>query len=90
MEGPYLPEGSGGEEPPEELSPDDLAQEAYEGRMLAFDALWEPSRAPKRRKRRQMGDYTAKNCEEAYGQRGEGSAANDSLGGYVCKPDPGE
>ncbi len=86
MEGPYLPEGSGGEQPPEELSPEDLAQEGYEGRMRAFDALWEPSGARKVRKRRYMSDYTTKNCEEAWGQWAQGSEADDRLGRHVREP----
>jgi len=71
MEGSYLPEGPGGEEPPEELSLEDQAQESYEGRMRAFDALFaEASGARRSRKRRHIVDYTWKNCEEAWGGRG--------------------
>jgi len=86
-----LPEGPGGEQPPEELTPEDLAQESYEGRMRAFDALWDPSGARKPRKRRRyFGDYATKNCEEAWGQWDGRSEANDSVGGYVREPGSGE
>ncbi len=71
MEGPYLPEESEGEEPSEELSLEDRAQESYEGRMRAFDALWEPPGVRKLRRRRGFDDYTAKNCEEAWAERGK-------------------
>ena len=90
MEGPYLPGESEGEESSVELSPEDQAQESYEGRMRAFDALWVPSGARKRRKRRYIGDYTAKNCEEAWAGRNRGSEADDSVGGYVRDAVPRE
>ena len=72
MEGrPIIPEGSGDEESPE------LAQRAadhYELSMRAFeDATGQRGRLYHRR-RRMFRDYTAKNCEEAYGQ------ANDDMG----------
>ncbi len=74
MEGPHLPEGSGGEEPPEELSQFELnllAAEVYEARMWLFDHVVMMG-GHTVRKRRKIGDYTTKNCEEAWGQRGEG------------------
>jgi len=82
MEGPYLPEGSGGEEPPEEpneLVCDMLALMVYNARMEAFEAAVLHRKVSTVRKRRQKGDYTTKNCEEAYG-RGGGSEADDGVG----------
>ena len=71
-----IPEGSGGEEPPEGLikSAEDRAKLVYGARMVLFAEAtqW---RAAKRRTRRFMSDYTAKNCEEAWGGRERGSAA---------------
>ena len=75
MEGPYLPEGSGGEQPPEE--PKELVGEeltgaieraavVYNARMLLFEE--QANRKP--RKRRSMNDYRTKNCEEAWGSDG--------------------
>ena len=75
MEGPYLPEGSGGEEPPEGLSWDDLNERAlqqYEQRLLQFELGL--NNIGKRQRRRSLLDYITKNCEEARGQR-EGGAS---------------
>jgi len=64
LEGPYLPEGSGDAQSPEELR----ALEIYETRMRAFDHLVElMGRRPKRRNT--LNDYATKNCEEAWGNR---------------------
>ena len=81
MEGPILPEGSGGEEPPEEL-PDTWVDEngrsdAYEERMYAFERLFD-NPTPVRRRRRRFSDYTAKNCEEAVPARDR--EAEDGVG----------
>ena len=66
MEGPYLPEGSGGEEPSEELTNRvSRAAEVYNARMWLFSKIIEEGHTV--RKRRRLSDYTAKNCEEAYG-----------------------
>ena len=62
MEGPLLPEGPGGEEPPEEPQGH---QEKYELGLSA--AALEGRAAPVRRRR--FSDYTNKNCEEASGER---------------------
>ena len=71
MEGPYLPEGAGDEESPEELERLEDAERAiqqYEERMRAFeDSLELMNRRPKRRR---SSDYRTKNCEEASGGRG--------------------
>ena len=69
MERSYLPEGSGGEEPPEEPSAiqDEAALEAYEERMAAFERSL-PFVGTSRRRRR-MSDYTVKNCEECVASR---------------------
>ena len=69
MEGPYLPEGSGGEQPPEATwtEADNRALEAYEARIRAFEGMLEQTgRKPKRR--RKFHDYTTANCEEAWAQ----------------------
>ena len=67
MEGPILPEGSGGEEPPEEPR---RAELVYNARMAGFEALWAGQAAPGRTERkRRFSDYTEKNCEEAWGAR---------------------
>ncbi len=82
MEGPCLPEGSGGEEPPEE--PYQLAlpwkdengrSDVYEERMYAFERLFDFSKG-KRKKRRRFHEYTEKNCEEACGEGGGASPPN--------------
>ena len=82
MEGPYLPEGSGDEESPEEPNwsyMDERALRQYEERLAQFDSWvlmpWGV------RKRRKLSDYTAKNCEEAWGGRSSpGSAETHRLG----------
>ena len=69
MEGPCLPEGSGGEEPPEEpKDPDMLALMVYNARMEAFEAAALFRKVSAVRKRRSKSDYTTKNCEEAWGE----------------------
>ena len=60
LEGPLLPEGSGDEQSPEELR----ALEVYTARMWLFESLSDIRRD---RKRRAFIDYTAKNCEESWG-----------------------
>ena len=69
MEGPLLPEGSGGEEPPEwPRDPDEEAAMTYNARMWLFERnITDSSGHSVRRKRRAFSDYTAKNCEEAWG-----------------------
>ena len=73
MEGPILPEGSGGEEPPEwtaeaDLSLEERALQQYEARMRSFaDGLF--YLGPKRKRRRTISGYRAKNCEETWGNR---------------------
>ena len=73
MEGPYLPEGSGGEEPPAypqmvvittERGVEIRASEVYNARMWLFENGLSGSSSRKRRRR--FSDYTAKNCEEAW------------------------
>ena len=67
MEGPFLPEGSGDAESPELAQ---RAAEQYEFSMRAFhDATGERGRLMRLRRRRSLSEYTAKNCEEAYGGR---------------------
>ena len=61
-ERPYLPEGSGDEESPEEPG-DSLG--GYEERMWAFERMLD--KMGRRPKRRLLSDYTKKNCEEAWG-----------------------
>ena len=71
MEGPYLPEGSGDEESPEELRDiEERALAQYEERLYAFERSLDQMR-PTRwvRRRRMVGDYKTKNCEEALGER---------------------
>ena len=85
MEGPYLPEGSGGEEPPEELSLDVLActkaYVEYHRRMSAFKDVVGLRELPvAKRARRRMHDYTTKNCEEAFGEGRGGGSSSDRLG----------
>ena len=71
MEGPLLPEGPGGEEPPE--WPGDGSAESeqafgvYQERLDAFERLFV---YPRGKRRRRMSDYTCKNCEEAWGYPG--------------------
>ena len=60
--GPFLPEGPGDAESPEELR----ALEVYNARIQRFVQVLEPS---KRRRRHYLGDYSTKNCEEAWGNR---------------------
>ena len=73
MEGPLLPGGSGGKEPPEEpqeenkRSVDKQAELWYTGSMARFAQALD---GPKRRARKErLSDYTTKNCEEAWGYR---------------------
>ena len=70
-----LPQGSGDgqspEEPQEVLSAEERAAVQYLRRIGMFETVMELKlfgRSPKRR-RRTLNDYTAKNCEEAYGGR---------------------
>ena len=79
MEGPYLPEGSGGEQPPEDLegAVQHLA-EVYNARMWLFSRIIEEGHRV--RKRRRFSDYSTKNCEEAYGAKGSRDAAGDRVG----------
>ena len=74
MEGPYLPEGSGDAESPEELR----ALAVYEERMAVFERGLERM-SPSRRMRRTLHDYTAKNCEEAWGGRHSRRSTSDEL-----------
>ena len=70
MEGPYLPEGSGGEEPPEELP--ELAERAlqqYEQRLRDFEETLRILGSTRRPRRRRFNEYTAKNCEECWAGR---------------------
>ena len=67
--GPYLPEGSGDAESPEELR----ASEVYAARMWLFE---NPVRFTLR-KRRRFSDYTTKNCEEAFRARGRSPEADE-------------
>ena len=63
LEGPYLPEGSGDAQSPEELR----ALEVYEERMARFElGLSHMGRRPRRAN---FNDYTAKNCEECWAGR---------------------
>ena len=71
MEGPFLPEGSGGEEPPEEL---DWAIDAkISAQMLRKERVFITAVGRQgghgQSKRRRFSDYTVKNCEEARGER---------------------
>ena len=63
MEGPYLPEGSGGEQPPEWLQRQLVAYAA------GLEAAYGTPVRGRRGKRRALSDYTTKNCEEAWGDR---------------------
>ena len=65
MEGTILPEGSGGEEPPEELR----ALEVYNARMWLFQNVVGEGSPTISRRRRVFRDYTTKNCEESWGYR---------------------
>ena len=80
MEGPYLPGGSGGEEPPEDLTElDERALAQYERRFRDFEeTLAILGRMSRPKKRRNFSDYTAKNCEEAYSSRW--TKAKDGVG----------
>jgi len=84
MEGPLLPEGSGGEEPPEELPDHTLrAAEAYNSRMWLFEQMLSSHNWRKRR-RKGRNVYETKNCEEAWGDRnGSSSEAEHRLGRYA-------
>ena len=73
MEGPLLTGGLGAE-PPEWPKPrlvTNRRSDVYMQRMYAFEHLFDflPSKS---RKRRQLSDYTAKNCEEASAERYQG------------------
>ena len=81
MEGSLLPEGSGGEEPPEGsgVSPDERAAEVYNARMWLFEQCLSSHIIRKRRRGRR--DYARKNCEEAWGNRGgQKPKADDGVG----------
>ena len=72
MEGLIIPEGSGGEEPPEEAQMalwDERAKAQQEKRMIAFENNLNYVRARTRKRRDAFHDYTTKNCEEACGER---------------------
>ena len=77
MEGPYLPEGSGGEEPPEEPSQEiserafERALHVYEERLFAFEKGLESIMRSTMRRRKSVRDYITKNCEEALGERNQ-------------------
>ena len=81
MEGLLLPEGSGGEEPPEEpqdvLDASERAMELYNAKMWLFEQGLSGHTV---RRRRRMSDYTTKNCEEAYGGREGRPAEADGVG----------
>ena len=86
MEGPCLPEGSGGEQPPEELDYGQRAAEAYNARMWLFERGLSETGARKRLKRGGFSDFTVKNCEEAYGHRfGAVSAEEHGVGGQAVE-----
>ncbi len=73
MEGPYLPEGSGGEEPPEDTQAafwDDRVRAQLLRKERAFERAQEALTSKRRVRRHSFSDYTAKNCEEACGERG--------------------
>ena len=73
MEGPILPEGSGGEEPPEEPQEDEeallRAEGVYQARMWRFEQVLDKSRTKPKKVRRRLSDYTERNCEEAGAER---------------------
>ena len=84
MEGPFLPEGSGDAESPEEplhLMGEDKngRSDVYQQRMYAFERLFVYSMPKGKKKRRMFSDYTCKNCEEAYGEGGS-SPKDHSVG----------
>ena len=71
MEGLFLPEGSGGEEPPArpgKNSDENGRSDVYQQRMYMFERLFDFPTS-KSRKRRPFSDYTARNCEEAWAGR---------------------
>ncbi len=77
MEGPLLPEGSGGEEPPAWLR---RQLEAYARGLEAAAFYVGPA---KKRRRRPIRGYTIQNCEEAIADRGrQGATSADGLGRY--------
>ena len=80
MEGPFLPEGSGGEEPPEEPRQlhmwDERVRLQQEKRLLAFEQVLDHVEAKPRKRRNLFNDYTAKNCEESWGGRPEPKAGD--------------
>ena len=69
MEGPILPGGSGGKEPPElpgQLALwDERARLQQEKRLMQFEQALDERARGKRKKRRAFNDYRTKNCEEA-------------------------
>ena len=75
LQPPLLPEGSGDAESPAWLR---RHVEAYANGLIAAHS--DPA-VGKRRVRRAFSDYTAKNCEEAYGLREAGPPAWDEVGG---------
>ena len=75
MEGPLLPGGSGGEEPPEDPQLALWAQKAaddYELSMRAFEDNTGDRGRSYRKRRHRFSEYTAKNCEESWAGRPRG------------------
>ena len=68
VEGSLLPEGSGDAQSPVDPWGQGGALDVYEERMVAFERSLDGMGAPAKRRRR-FSDYTAKNCEEASGER---------------------
>ena len=73
MEGPILPGGSGGKEPPEEPTQlalwDERARLQQERKMSGFEKVLDKFIQKVRKRRKLFNDYTRANCEEAYGER---------------------
>ena len=72
MEGPILPEGSGGEEPPAVVQfPmwNERVRIQQERRMAVFELALEGYTPAMRQRRGSFNDYRIKNCEEASGSR---------------------
>jgi len=72
MEGPFLPAGSGGAEPPEEAPVPDLEERVrlqQEKRMFGFEKAQEGYSSPRRKRRHSFDDYAQRNCEEASAER---------------------
>ena len=84
MEGSLLPEGSGGEEPPADpkrsapRGVDIQAEMWYHRKVRAFERVLEGRTPRGTRRRKAFSEYTARNCEEAYGE-GAGKA-HDRVG----------